>query len=280
MRRHQSGVAMVFVLALTVVLGMLILQFSLTAKSQLAQATILLDRARAELLAHSLESELLFVLLTEPRSTGPIVDERGVPQWNFEGSPFDFRGQSVRIQDMSGLFSMPGPGAPTRDFESLLETLGIDPETARAAGKGLFAAQMMPTKFPLQTFSEVAAVTSLPRDTVARLEDVASFYPAVIFNPVTAPREVLETRYGRDVAGFLLRQRHERRLNETDVERITAQEIDMLTSLLVGPGFRLEVEAKVSEVRLVKRSVWTVYPSEEQNPLLLWSRHGVDPLGN
>jgi len=280
MRRHQSGVAMVFVLALTVVLGMLMLQFSLTAKSQLAQATILLDRARAETLAHSLESELLFLLLTEPRSTGPIVDEGGVPQWNFEGSAFDFLGHSVRIQDMAGLFSMPDPGSPTRDFEAFLVIMGVDTEVARAAGKRLFAAQMTPTKFPLQTFSEVAAVTSLPRDIVARLEEVASFYPNVILNPITAPREVLEARYGRDVAEFLLRQRHERRLNEVDVERITARDIDMLTSLLVGPGFRLEVEAKVAEVRLVKRSVWTVYPSEEQNPLLLWSRHGVDPTGN
>jgi type II secretory pathway component PulK len=280
MRNSQSGVAIVFVLALTVVLGMLILQFSLTAKSQLSQATTLLNRARAEMLSHSLESELLFVLLTEPRATDLIADERGVPQWNFEGASFEFRGHSVRIQDMSGLFTMPSPGSPTGEFEALLRAMGVDADLARASGKSLFAAQMEPTKFPLQTFSELAAVTDLPRETIGRLEQIASFYPTVVFNPVTAPGEVLEARYGRDIGDFLIRERHQRRLNEVDIQRITGQDIDMLTSLLVGPGFRLEIEANVGDVVLVKQSVWTIYPSAEQNPLLLWSRHGVDPVLN
>jgi type II secretory pathway component PulK len=278
--KRQSGVAMVFVLALTLVLGMLILQFALTARSQIAQAKTLLDRSRADFQAYSLENELLFSLLTESRTVDRVIDDTGDPQWNFEGRAFSFRGYPVRVQDMSGLFAMPGPGAPTKDFEFLLETIGSDVESARAAGKGMYTAQTTPAKFPLQTFSEVAAVTGLPERVISRLEDVASFYPATIFNPLTAPREVLEARYGRDIAGYLLRQRQERRLNEVDVQRITGQDLDLLTSLLVGPGFRLEVEAQAGEVRLVKRSVWTVYPSAEQNPLLLWSRHGVDPVVN
>lgn len=268
---------MVLVLALAIVLGMLILQFGLTARAQLAQARFLLEKSRAEVEVHSLEAALLFSLLTEVGVARPPADSSGVPRMNFEGEPFALGGYTVRVQDMSGLFSMPSPGAPTRDFEGLLITLGLDADQARAVGKRLFEAQVSPKRFPLQTFSEVAVVTGLDGGVINRLEAISSFYPSTIFNPLTAPKEVLAARYGRDIGDFILRERRERQLNELEVQRIIGQDIDLLTSLLIGPGFRLEVAVQVGDATLIRRSEWTVYPSSVDSPLTLWSRQGVDP---
>jgi type II secretory pathway component PulK len=274
MKRRQSGVAMVLVLALTIVLGMLVLQFSLTAKSQVEQSRVLIDRARAELQLHSLESALLFDLLTEPRVLSSAPDDSS---WNFAGVPFRRGEHLVRLQDTSGLFALPEPDAPTADFERLLETLGVDEDRARDAGRALYGAQRDPVSFPLQTFRELQTATGLDQSVIEQLEEIATFYPAVVFNPATAPEQVLAARYGSRVASTLVKRRAEGGFNEDDLQRITGREMDLLTSLLVGPGFRLDLSVQVGDVRLARRSVWTVYPSAEDNPLSLWSRQRVDP---
>ena len=63
---RESGVALVLVLSLAAVLGLLVLQLALTAKSQATRAQSLIDRAEADLAARSASADLSFALLTQP----------------------------------------------------------------------------------------------------------------------------------------------------------------------------------------------------------------------
>lgn len=61
---RQSGVALLQALLLTMIVSLLALQLSLTAREQVRTAQMLEERIEADLLAHSLQAEALFNLFT------------------------------------------------------------------------------------------------------------------------------------------------------------------------------------------------------------------------
>lgn len=269
---RARGVALIMILLLMTVLSMLVLQFSLTARQKVDQSQVLIDRAQAGLRLKSLESVLLFSLLTEPRL---VTDEAASLPWNFANQPFLIENDEVRIQDMTGLDPLPAPGVDPGQFEQVLQVLGVGAETAREAGQRLATAQVEPTRFALQTMEEVSAVTGLSAPIVRRLADVMTFYPTTVFNPGTAPQALLRVRYGDLTARSLWERREAGELTVEEFARLTGETDDLLISFVPGPGFKLTLTSRVGEVKLGRSSVWTVYPASEGDPITLWSTEKI-----
>ena len=64
MMKHERGVALLQALLLSMIVSLLALQLTLTARDQIETVRLLEERLQADLLTHSLEMEALFNLLT------------------------------------------------------------------------------------------------------------------------------------------------------------------------------------------------------------------------
>jgi general secretion pathway protein K len=213
--KHQRGTALILVLMITFILGLLMLQMSLTAREQVARAQLLADRAEAELRAGSREVALTFTLLTEPWAGSVAADNPYAAAWNFRGQPFTVDGITYRMQDVSGLLAVPLYGAQA--FVDLLVALGVEPPRATRLGQQLIALQGAPTglprlgdfasaataaatrpdgwpAFPLQSLEELRGLKDMDAALFARLEPLLTLYPTQGFNPLTAPAELLAAR--------------------------------------------------------------------------------------
>jgi type II secretory pathway component PulK len=277
---EQRGVALVLVLAVTGVLALLILQIGLTSRQQVAQAQALVDRAEATLRLHSRESALLYSMLTRERNADPQLiagDNPYAAKWNFRGDRFDVDGASIRLQDLGGLFPIPLPESPPREFAALLIGLGVDPARAETTSRSLQEAISTPRRSPLQSITELAVVGELSVEEIERVRDVATLYPVATLNPATAPEAVLAVKYTGLALEGLVAARRESSLDEGRVRAIIGENWDdMMTTFLVGPGFRLDIAVEFRGVRLRRESVWTVRPSNEAAPLDLWSYRNLD----
>lgn len=121
--RPTRGVALVLVLAVTGVLALLIVQIGLNQRSHVAQAQRLLDRSEASLKLYSVENAVLYSMLTRERNANPVDiagDNPFAKSWNFSGAPFEVGGNTIRLQDLGGLFALPLPGNQPKSFGSCL----------------------------------------------------------------------------------------------------------------------------------------------------------------
>lgn len=283
--KAQRGVALVLVLAVTGIVGLLILQIGLTARQQVAHAQRLGDRAEAAMRLHSREAAMLYSLLTRERNIDRRADPRTLAGdnpyaavWNFRGEPFEIDGVSFRLQDMGGLFSMPTPDSSPSEFAALLMALGLERTRAEQVSRALQQSLRVPRKFPLQSIKELGAIGGLTPVEIARLEQVSTVYPVAVLNPGTAPLPVLAVKYTGRVLEGLLAARREGALDEVRLASLTGENIDDMTvSFVNGPGFRLDLTTEFRGVRLRRESVWTILPADPVNPLQLWSSRSLDP---
>ena len=132
--RRERGIALIQVLLVTGIIALLMLQMGLTAREQVARAQALADRAEVQLAAQSRESALLYTLLTEQLVRVPDSENPYVAAWNFHGEPFTVDGITFSIQDESGRMRV--PLLDSRDFESMLHSLGVEPDRAKAPRPG------------------------------------------------------------------------------------------------------------------------------------------------
>jgi hypothetical protein len=129
---RQQGVALLQALLLAMIVSLLALQLSLTAREQIVTARMLEDRLEADLLAHSLEVEALFNLMTIENKAPSF---RGIWQANAETragrqSLAAGEGVTVELSDLSGYLPVRLPQHPL--WQLTLERLGMSRDDARA----------------------------------------------------------------------------------------------------------------------------------------------------
>lgn len=272
--RPTRGVALVLVLAVTGVLALLIVQIGLNQRSHVAQAQRLLDRSEASLKLYSVENAVLYSMLTRERNANPVDiagDNPFAKSWNFSGAPFEVGGNTIRLQDLGGLFALPLPGESTEELRKLLIALGFNSTRASEICESLERAMSDHMLSPLQSLKELAVIARLSQSEVDKIADVSTIYPVSSFNPQTAPDVVLATRYPGLAVEGLRAARRTTVLDGARVSQITGEPVDeLLVNFLVGPGFRIDVTVKVRGVQLRRQSTWTVRPSNEATPLRLW----------
>lgn len=277
-RSTQHGVALILVLMVTAVLGLLILQISLTAKEHTSRAQRLLDRAEVDLKVRSANAELLFSLATNewgrggnPESSDPIARI-----WRFDAQAFPVEGVEIRMQDLSGLLPAPQPGGSVAGFDRALRAVGVLDEQIYPAMNRLADSQAPPGFVPLQHFQELAILGGLDRQQIRRLDEVSTLYPARYFNPSTATDAALAARFSGSVLAGLRALREQNRLDAISYFSLTGEGGDESISFLPGPGFRIRVLVTMGDVSAAEELSVTVDPYASR-PFLVWSRRRPEP---
>jgi hypothetical protein len=277
--RLQRGAALILVLMVTGILGLLLLQIGLTAKSYVAQANALQERAEASLRLHSRESAMIFTLLTNPWVKDPEArnDSPYLALLNFRGDPFEVDGARFRIQDESGLIPVPQPGQAVEEWAALLQEFGwVAPQVARFAEQ--FRALQEPKGgdksawAPIQSFGELRDLDGMSAAALQRLEQCSTLYPVLVFNPLTAPPEVLAVKYRGVSRDAVLDLRARGELSLKSLYDLTGQGVDEFTAGYPGPALRLDIAVKVGSVALRRETRVVIEPYADL-PLRVWESH-------
>lgn len=126
-RGSEKGVALLQALLLTMIVSLLALQLSLTAREQVTTAQMLESRLEADLLSHSLEVESLFNLMTmEDRAPSFAGRWQGAAEARAGRQRFELgNGVEVVVSDLSGRLPLRLPQHPL--WSPTIESLGISP---------------------------------------------------------------------------------------------------------------------------------------------------------
>jgi general secretion pathway protein K len=285
--KRQRGIALIQVLLITGIIGLLMLQMGLTAREQVARAQALADRAELQLAAQSRESALLYSLLTEPLAQDPESANPYAAAWNFHGVPFVVDGITFTIQDESGRMRV--PLLDSRNFESLLHSLGVEPDRAKALGRELMTLQgtvpvqralgeevarqgtVAPGKYPLQDLGELRLLPSMDEELYRRLRPLLTLYPTPGFNPMTAASVLLDAQMTKSQVTGVVDARGQNSLDQSTLWKLTGAQADEQTVLLPGPGLTVHLEMELRGRRAVRTTTVSVRPYSTE-PLGVWQR--------
>jgi len=285
--RRERGIALIQVLLVTGIIALLMLQMGLTAREQVARAQALVDRAEVQLAAQSRESALLYTMLTEQLVRVPDSKNPYAAAWNFHGEPFTVDGITFSIQDESGRMRV--PLLDSRDFESMLHSLGVAPDRAKALGRELMSMQgavpvqralgeevarqgnPAPSKYPLQDLGELRLLPSMDEELYRRLRPLLTLYPTPGFNPLTAPSALLDAQMTKSQVTGVVDARGKDALDAGTLWKLTGTQADEETILLPGPGLTVHLEMELRGRRAVRTTTVSVRPYSTE-PLGVWQR--------
>lgn len=286
---------MILVLMITGILGLLMLQVSLTAREHVARAQLLADRVDLALGGQSREAAMYFTLLTQTWVEQPQADNPYAAAWNFHDRPFTVDGVTYRLQDVSGL--LPLPLDSPRHFVALLLQLGVEPARATRLGDQLMALQGVSmglprpgvrgsgpqdarprplpaaddARFPVQSVAELRWLPDMDEELLARLEPLVTLYPTPGFNPLTAPAELLRLRLSPSAADALLQLREAGAVRDTSLWNLAGIEADDLTTLYPGPAIRIDMHIEHRDVAVRRQSTVILRPYA-RDPFAVWSQ--------
>lgn len=279
-RTQQSGVVLLVVLSILAIVGMLLLQASLTAKDEVAKAKLLLDRARATADLRTAETRLTLALLTRPWfNANPRSPDIRAQRWRFDGVSFKADGAEMSIQDEGGLFVMPQPGYTSglQMLPSLLEELRVEPFVTDGISRRLTERLQSPRALPLQDQGELLGVEGLSRTQLERLRAVSTLYPVQKFNPVLAPTSVLNVLYSGANLEAIVALRDSGGLDASSLSRATGAVDTDLTAFFPGPVFRINLHVKRNDVVVGRETTLVIDPYIDE-PVKRWvSRRNTMP---
>ncbi|QYJ74053.1 hypothetical protein [Shewanella sp. FJAT-52076] len=279
----QKGVALLQVLLLTAILTLMALYFVAVAKSNVNKSIEMGNVAAAELKLQTVQSELLFELLTQ--QTNALLAQE--PQkrtfssrWNFYAKPFEPEpGVTVELQDVNGLVSVIS-SANLMPFKQLLRYFKVSPTNESGIINELLQ---------WQSPHPGAGAVSQPEfrhDAMAGIEDILKFesvgdelgnkllpliYPweKSLFNPLVAPDTILRATYGDEMAAQLTKLREEGLLNARRFTELTGLSDDDEFIFQVGRRFRVKITVSVGGAVVMYSGFWYIRPENDAPVIFL-----------
>ncbi|WP_394146919.1 general secretion pathway protein GspK [Shewanella atlantica] len=279
----QRGVALIQVLLLTAILSMMALQFTLSSRQQVTIATELQNRMEAEVKLRTLESKLLFTLLSLSKNDADRAlqqeDEIG-RLWNFYGKPFAVSdGATVSIQDLNGLLSVYGANN-AQQIEEFLIFLGKQPQEAKSITSNLkywqgYDRDQFTTMNNrevrgnyLLNVAELKKIDGIDDKLYEQLSPVVTTLQNLLFNPMTAPLPLLQAMLSPEICSEVANLRKEGRLTRKRFSELTQiEEGDTITFI---PGRRLQIELTVAVGTSVAKRKFIAYLRPENRFPVVW----------
>ncbi len=284
----QKGIALFQVLLMTAIISVLALQFTQTAKNQVAIASIMSDRVKAELAQKSAESALIFTLLTETREKNIESESAIVSQWNFFNYHFTIQDEltpnattTIAIQDLNSLISLYRGGdkklvegllnrfadADTnasvvtnslvdwQDFDSLISINGAEKESYGKPG--------MPTNMPLQSFDEILHIKGVTPKLAEQIKPYVTILPQSYFNPKNAPREVLSLLLPSEKVDNIIRLRDNDLLTLDEFRLQSGMAMDEAIYFFTSGLLRVTLKTMLNDVVLTKELDVFIQPNKK-----------------
>jgi general secretion pathway protein K len=213
-----KGIALLQVLLISAIITVLALFLTLTAQQQIAIAQLASDKATAELHLRSTESEVLFNLLTKEEMTenADLVLPDG---YNFYNAPFKVgKYTQVRLQDVSGLISIHYPdelllhkilnnlGASNSQASTIVDSLldwQDNDNLTRLNGAESGDYELGPRNRLISSYAELKLIKGMTPDLESELLPLLTVVRPKYFNPLVAPKAILQAYLNRDVSDIL-----------------------------------------------------------------------------
>ncbi|GIU46059.1 type II secretion system protein GspK [Shewanella algidipiscicola] len=274
---------MIQVLLLTAILSMMALQFTLSSRQQVTIATDLQHKIQAEVKLRTLESRLLFALLTISKNDVDRAlqqqDEIG-RLWNFYGKPFTVSdGATVSIQDINGLLSVYGVHNSSQ-LQQLLQFLGKQPQEAQTIASNLqywqgYESNQFTTMNGsvvrgehILSVGELRNVDGIDDKLYQQLSPLVTTLQQLMFNPMTAPLPLLQAKLTPEIAMEVDKLRREGRLTRQRFSELT--QIEEGDTIIFAPGRRLQIELTASVGTAVAKRRFIAYLRPENRFPVVW----------
>lgn len=280
---RQRGVALIQVLLISTILSLMALHFSLSGRQQVQIARMMQDKVLAEVALRTLESEMLFALLTVPYSDVEREAQQQNPlsrNWNFHGEPFSSAtDNTIKLQDINGLVSLYGQSNNTLLLQ-LLQHLGQNQTQARQVVANLnhwqgFDGGAYTTDRNRQvrqnfllSVNELKHIGGIDTALFQQLVDNVTPLQTFLFNPLTAPAAVLNMLLPADIASEVISLRTNGTLNRYRFIELTG--IDESDTISFTPGRRIAMELAVRRGSSVAKRRTICYIRPENSFPLLW----------
>jgi len=276
----QKGIALIQVLLLSAILSMMALHFTLSSRQQVNIANDLQDKIQAEVEMRTLESEVLFSLLTLSRNELKKSERQNNPiavNWNFFGKPFKVGSNAtVSFQDVNGMLSLYG-AAYKEQLERLLLQFGLSSQEVKFIVLNLYHWQGLSTDSNtknskvrgdyLINVAELKSIAGIDNNLYEKLAPLVTTLQNVLFNPMTAPLPLLKVVIPADIAQEVERLRQEGVLTKqrfTELTQIVEDE-----SITFAPGRRqfINMNVKVGHSIVTRHLIVYIRP-ENQFPIV------------
>jgi general secretion pathway protein K len=286
MRHYQKtkGMALFQVLLITAVISILALQFTQTAKNQIAIAGLIDDRIKANFLLATTESELMFSLFTEPL-TGETVNSKNKfsTLWNFHGEAFTLSEEvEITIQAQNSLISV-FRGANKRMLSKLVDSFNLpnvrgdvvshsladwqdedDLRLVNGAEAKYYNKEGIPTNMPLQSMSELSKVRGVTENLFPLLKPYITIRHQGYFNPLNSPKRILALFIGNPALEKVIELRDNRDLSGAAFNHLTGMEDDETIGFSSNGHLKVTFKVTNQDILLIKESEFLIKPYEKQ----------------
>ncbi|WP_169308391.1 type II secretion system protein GspK [Ferrimonas aestuarii] len=278
---QQQGIALIQVLLISMVVSLLALYFVGSSRDQVTMASLLQQRAKAQLEVHSARNRMLFSLMTHQTFETSSSSDAVVNHWRFDGKPFEFGGVEYRLQDQSGLV---GARFPNKEYlNPLIESQlgGVNAERMRqslidwqnpkvesqlnAVNQGLNGAEVR--KGGMLSLNELRFIPNWGPKSAGVMTPYLTLYFANFFSISSAPDAVIRALFP-DVADSLISLKNERRLTRQTFSQATGEYPD--ASFVFYPGPYIEVSVTASSGESIVTESWVIKSqATEKEPYLV-----------
>lgn len=278
-----NGVALIQVLLLTSALILFAIQYTHSSAEHVKTTSVALDKLAAYIKHRSVQSNMLYSLLTQPKSRFDMqyTDlDFNSQNWNFYGQSFQLEeGVSVSLQDINGLLSIYG-NLNNRVLARQLIRLGKSEDEARAIVERLNQWQGNQVRFDFSEIrddvrgnlvssnNELKLIEGVDADTLASLSEIITPFPVTLSNPFNAPEKLLWRWIDEEkVLEHVLERRRQGTLTQVDFARLTNIIEDDLVTFQAGRRVVVKINVAVGDANIRSSNVYYVRPENNQ-PLL------------
>lgn len=292
MQSKQKGIALIQALFLSLILIIFLLSIHSVSRSHIESASMAKSRVAAMMLLESTEAELLFALLTNPRSLKVDSQNLIASHWNFHNTTFSYSpAVDVNIEDIASRFSLTVP----ESMKGLISNIARDPERADrivaaikdwqdfndtptfdgAEQSDYPASAVIVRNGPLQTIDELKFVKGMDANLYCKLIPHITLAPRSHVNYFTMPDNRLSIFMGREAFIMLKEMRDSASLTADAFKSLSAFESDTGENYAPSGSLRLFFTARVNDVKL-SRSLTVVLTPRASEPLSLWDYFKTD----
>lgn len=281
MRQLQCGIALFQVLIIAAMLSVILLSMQHKARSQLALAEAVQNRASSLLQLETIQSKIELAIITG--------DSSGFIGWNLHNQPFTDQGFTIQIQDLSGLYSvnhfgnshltkvLQQVGVQESEALSIIAALNAWQKKADASSRSLLTTGQPQRHAPLQSLVELTAITGMTPQLYQKVSPFITLYQRPFFNPMLAPEAILHTILAPELVQQIVQLRSSGELTPNMFWRLTNIEPDDTISYSTGPGYRIVISQQDNTVK-VSRLYEATFKPHEKLPLTFWHRQRINVL--
>ncbi|MBH0025410.1 MULTISPECIES: type II secretion system protein GspK [unclassified Pseudoalteromonas] len=277
MQRSIAGIALVQVLLIVAVLSILALYFTQSARNQVHNATLMVDKAQAYVELHSAEANVLYALLTEPKNpekSNQVNNQNTstlINSWNFYGAQFTYNQYvNVALQDLRGLLNLHYPNK--QRLRQLLTYSGLNDYDAQLTSQQIIDWQNLDTRsdyIPSTVTARHAAIhdiselkhLGLKPELLNILQANTTQYKKGAFNPMTAPDSLLNALLSSDVAAHVIMLRNAKQLTVQEFAQVTGFSESEDIILYPSNLFKVTLQAHVGDASIKKVIYYHLQPT-------------------